>query len=182
MAILSLIRGSEAPPQCLLACHWSNVGAEDVTEAMGAAALGCGGDLSFVLTEAPVANALCAAEVTRPNGPALLRLDEVAFPEGAIAYRHIHPGPGIRTLVAGELRLISDHETQVMRAGDSWFEDANAPVRAENTLAGNSRFVRAMILPVALQGKPSIQILAAEDKAQPRLQVTHRHIDHIFTI
>lgn len=181
MATLSLIRSTHAPSDALIACYWRDTGGTAAAEPMGHGALGAGGDLVFALTAQPVGHALCAAEVRTPIGPALLRLDEVAFPQGAIAYRHIHPGPGIRTLVQGGLRLISDHDTQVMTEGDSWFEAANTPVRAENMYAGVTRFVRAIILPVALEGRPSIQVLAHEDLAQPKLQVTHRHIDHIFT-
>lgn len=182
MATLSLTRTADAPPEALIACHWHNVGNTDPAQPMGNAGLGIGGDLVFALTHQPADHAICAAEVALPEGPAVLRLDEVAFPNGAIAYRHIHPGPGIRTLVQGGLRLISDHETFTVTPGQAWFEDANSPVRAENTQAGTSRFVRAMILPVALLGKPSIQILAPEDQSKPRLQVTHRHIDHVFTL
>ena len=40
-----------------------------------------------------------------PNGPALFRLDEVRFPQGAIAYRHVHAGPGTRVLIQGELEI-----------------------------------------------------------------------------
>ena len=182
MATLSLTHADHAPCNSLLACYWRKTGGTAASDAMGEGGLGDGGDLVFALTADPVDQAICAAEVALPDGPALLRLDEVAFPQGAIAYRHIHPGPGIRTLVQGGLRIISDHGVQIMAPGDGWFEDANAAVRAENTQDGVSRFVRAMILPVALIGKPSIQILSDEDLGQPRLQVTHRHIDHVFTL
>lgn len=181
MTVLSLIRGTDVAPANVLACQWRSNGLRPVSDPMGDGAMGAGGDLSFVVTQEAVPSALCSAPITLPDGPAVLRMDEVAFPEGAIAYRHIHPGPGIRTLVDGHLRLISDHETFEVRAGDSWFEDANSPVRAENLCLGISRFVRMMILPMALHGKPSIQILDAGDQRQPRLQVTHRHIDHIVT-
>lgn len=182
MATLSLCKDMHAPSDALISCHWRSTGNAAAAEAMGVAGMGPGGDLVFALTMRPPANAMCSAEVPLPDGPALLRLDEVAFPQGAIAYRHIHSGPGIRSLVQGGLRLISDHDTQIMAPGDSWFEASNSPVRAENTQAGLSRFVRAMILPVALEGKPSIEILSAEDRGQPRLQVTHRLIDHVFTL
>jgi quercetin dioxygenase-like cupin family protein len=182
LAILSLIRACSAPVDSALICHWQDAGAETPLGPRGTAALGAGGSLVFALTQQPVGGALCSAEVALPDGSAVLRVDEVAFPEGAIAYRHIHPGPGIRTLVDGQLRLISDHDTQVMSPGDSWFEGANSPVRAENMVAGVSRFVRAMILPAAFEGHPSIDILAQIDRDRPRLQVTHRHIDHVFTL
>lgn len=185
MAMLSLIHPGHAPDDALIACHWRDTGGVAKDVAMGYGALGPGADLTFVVTATPLQDALCEIDVPGVDvsgGPALLRLDEVAFPQGAIAYRHIHPGPGIRTLVQGGLRLISDHDTQIMGVGSSWVEAANSPVRAENTQAGVSRFVRVMILPVALEGKPSIQILAEADAGLPRLQVTHRHIDHIFTL
>ena len=34
-----------------------------------------------------------------------MRADRIDFPPGGIAYRHTHPGPGIRRLVMGTIRI-----------------------------------------------------------------------------
>ena len=182
MAVLNLFAApAEAPENAIVACHWSPLGGAIDMGPMGQGAPGGNGAIGFALTEEALADAGHRVDVDMPNGAALLRLDEVAFPQGAVAYRHIHPGPGIRVLVEGSLRLIADDHTFDVEVGGAWVEGANSPVRAENIAEGRSRFVRAMILPVALEGKPSIDILDPADREKPRLQVTHRHVDHIFT-
>lgn len=116
----------------------------------------------------------CATEV-------VLRLDQVSFPPGARAYRHVHPGPGIRCLVAGELEIKSDHSTQVMTPVSAWFEDTTSPVQAT---AGTdpASFVRAMVLPIEYDGKPTLQLLSAEDEGKPRLQTNTRFFDQRLTL
>jgi len=121
-----------------------------------------------------------SAELEIPAGPRLLRLDQVNFPTGAMAYRHVHAGAGFRVLINGELSVISDDHTEVAKTGHVWFEPANSPVRAvASNTAETTRFIRFMVLPVAYEGKPSIEILSAEDALKPRLQATHRHFDKI---
>ncbi len=63
-------------------------------------------------------------------GEWLLRCDRVDFPPGGVAYRHVHPGPGIRRLLHGELTIARDTGAHTYRAGESWFEDADDPVVA----------------------------------------------------
>ncbi|SDL01574.1 cupin domain-containing protein [Aliiruegeria lutimaris] len=105
----------------------------------------------------------------------LLRLDTVTFPPGATAWRHVHPGPGVRFLLKGELSSEADDHRTTMRARDCWFE-------AASTAFEKSGFVRFMVLPVTLLGHHSIRILDAEYAARPRLQVTHRHIDQVVRL
>jgi|GEM_PF-2366872 len=137
--------------------------------------------IAFLLTPHPVENAL-AQERVEITFPCLWRLDEVAFPPGAIAYRHVHPGPGFRHLRHGALHLQADAHSFTAQPGSTWFEAADAPVRATaDADLRETRFVRSLILPVALAGKPSIRILAPGDRAKPRLQKTHRHVDHILS-
>ncbi len=113
----------------------------------------------------------------------LLRLDTVSFPMGACAWRHVHPGPGIRYLAKGRLKLQSDDHEQLMEIGDSWFEAAQSPVRATADAAiPETLFVRLMILPTEFEGRPTINILDAEDRLRPRLQTTNRIIDEIITL
>lgn len=139
----------------------------------------------FDLTEGEApADALLSAPVSLPaqpqNAACLLRLDQVRFPPGAQAYRHVHPGDGIRFLVQGELRVIADMHEQRATPGHAWFEAANSPVRAEASAAETqTSFVRFMVLPSAYVGKPSIRILDAHEAQLPRKQVTHRFIDEL---
>ena len=61
-----------------------------------------------LLDEAP-ADALLAEQVEVGDGW-LMRHDRIDFPAGGIAYRHTHPGPGIRYLLSGSVRIESGGE------------------------------------------------------------------------
>ncbi|MFD0981963.1 cupin domain-containing protein [Tropicimonas aquimaris] len=129
------------------------------------------------------ADVLHAKKVTIDQKLALLRLDTVSFPPGACAWRHVHPGPGLRHLLQGELTLQTDDHDTVVTAGDSWFEAANSPVRATaSATMPKTGFVRFLVLPVSLQGTPSIRILDAADTSKPTLQVTHRNLDQVVRL
>ena len=47
----------------------------------------------------------------RPEGDWLVRCDRVDFPPGGVAYLHTHPGPGIRVLLKGRIRIDSAGES-----------------------------------------------------------------------
>lgn len=117
-----------------------------------------------------------------PGGESVLRLDRVNFPPGARAYRHIHPGPGIRTLIGGSLEIASDHETTQFEAGQAWFEEANSPVQATAAQVSDTAFIRMMVLPSAYHGKPTLRLLNAEDEARPRLQTNERFFDEMIVL
>ncbi|MDA8870650.1 cupin domain-containing protein [Rhizobiaceae bacterium] len=110
---------------------------------------------------------------------ALIRLDQVSFPPGARAYRHIHPGPGIRYLTAGRLEIASDHDITVMEAGDAWFEEALSPVQATAADVPHTSFIRLLVLPAAFEGKSTISLLDPKDEALPKLQTNTRFFDRI---
>lgn len=130
-------------------------------------------------TPAPV----LSVQIETECSAVLLRLDEVKFPPGAVAYRHVHPGDGIRFLTLGELEVIGDNHRETARAGHAWYEAANSPVRAvASETHPMTRFVRFMVLPVEYAGKPSIQVLDPDDAARPRRQITHRHFDRIVQL
>lgn len=138
------------------------------------------GGLSFVLSQAELtgADVLASHACEMPNDGALLRVDEVCFPVGAIAHRHTHTGAGIRHLVRGALRVEADDHSQTMSVGESWFEAAGSPVRAVALQqSGVSSFLRAMIIPVRYAGESTFALCDLADADLPRLQVTHRHID-----
>jgi len=136
--------------------------------------------LTFALSvPAPTGSGILhCAPCDMPDGPAILRLDEVCFPVGAVAHRHTHAGAGIRYLVRGSLRIEADDHTQIMTVGDCWFEASNTPVRAVALHEqGMTSFVRAMVIPAIFAGKSTFSLMDPADADLPRLQVTHRHID-----
>ena len=112
--------------------------------------------------------------------PVVFRVDTVSFPPGAVAWRHVHPGPGIRYLTDGALRVAADDHAETRLARDAWFEPAHAPVRA-TALEGHplTRFVRCMILPSRFLGQSTLTILDPSDLDRPRLQTTTRLLDHL---
>jgi len=137
----------------------------------------------FGVAPAAPKDALCAHPVTPPGDEFLLRIDTVTFPPGAVAWRHVHAGAGIRMLVAGRLRVAGDDHAQVMTPRDHWFEPADTPVKATPEAGDETTiFVRGMVVPMAYAGKPTIRILDAQDAAKPRLQVTERHADRAVTL
>lgn len=156
-------------------------GTPDIINADGNA-----GIMRFAIRNAPLtetAAVLGQEQIEVPAGPALIRLDQVTFPPGAVAYRHIHPGPGFRYLSTGKLEVTSDTETHQMTAGKCWFEPANSPVRAvASTEHAMTRFIRLMVLPVAYEGIATINILDPKDAQKPRLQVTHRIFDQFVNL
>jgi hypothetical protein len=103
-------------------------------------------------------------------GAWLLRCDRVDFPPGGVAYRHVHPGPGIRRLLHGELTIARDDATHTYRAGESWFEDADDPVTATASTMEETAFVRVLLLPREWAGRRTIRYLDPADEGRPKLQ------------
>lgn len=140
------------------------------------------GDAADVLVfslaaRAPVGEVMLGVEFDLSE-PALLRLDQVSFPPGATAWRHVHPGPGIRCLLNGSFTLQSDTHSQAIAPLTPWFEPALSPVQAIADPHLATAFVRAMVLPLAYEGKPSIRYLDAQDAHKPKVQKNHRFFDH----
>jgi quercetin dioxygenase-like cupin family protein len=112
-------------------------------------------------------------EVTAAPGPGdwVVRCDRVDFPPGGIAYRHVHPGPGIRRILVGALTIDrGDGEPVTYRAGQSWHEGANDPVLATASATEETAFVRVLVLPAEWAGKRTIRYLDPADEDRPRLQ------------
>ncbi len=111
-------------------------------------------------------------EVVGQPGPGdwVLRCDRVDFPPGGIAHRHVHPGPGLRRLLRGELTIDRDGERHTYRAGEWWYEDADDPVLATASTSEETTFVRVLLLPRAWEGKRTIRYLDPADEAKPKLQ------------
>jgi hypothetical protein len=106
---------------------------------------------------------------TIPKGALLLRGDSVAFPPGGCAYLHRHQGPGIRCLLEGGFRIDTHGRSTSYGPGCAWYESGPDPVFAQ-AADRPTRFIRAMILPLAYLGKSSAEYLNEEDKAKPKVQ------------
>jgi hypothetical protein len=100
----------------------------------------------------------------------LVRCDRVDFPPGSVAYRHTHPGPGIRRLLHGELTIESGDGGRTHGPGAAWYEGADFPVLATASATEETAFVRVMLLPSEWHGKRTIRYTDTADEAKPRLQ------------
>ena len=112
---------------------------------------------------------LTASLDTLPKGELLLRGDSVAFPPGGCAYLHHHQGPGIRCLIEGGIRIDTAGRLTSYGPGCAWYESGPEPVFAQ-AADRTSRFIRVMILPRALLGKSSLQLVDPADAGKPRAQ------------
>jgi quercetin dioxygenase-like cupin family protein len=121
-----------------------------------------------LLDEAPD-DALLAARVEVEDGW-LMRHDRVDFARGAVAYRHTHPGPGIRYLLYGSLRVETGGETHAYGPGEAWFESGPEPVLATASETEDTAFVRVLLLPPEWAGKRTIRHVDPADDDRPRLQ------------
>lgn len=168
------------------AISWTKI-AQGNAHPLGRAEVGttASADLIFTLSaqEMRGGDVIASHVVEASAGPAFLRVDEVCFPVGAIAHRHTHAGSGYRHLVSGRLRIEAAGHAQDMEHGDSWFEPAQAPVRAVALqTTGVTRFVRCMVVPPEYEGKSTFILADAADADLPRLQLTHRHIDQAIYV
>jgi hypothetical protein len=115
--------------------------------------------------------ALAADVELDPATDWLIRCDRIDFPPGGIAYRHTHPGAGIRRLLFGSIRIegpgghFADYEP-----GGAWFEGFHYPVLATASATEPSAFVRVMLLPREWEGKRTISYVDPADEEKPKLQ------------
>lgn len=107
----------------------------------------------------------------------LLRCDRVDFPPGGQALTHIHPGPGIRCLVQGNIEIRSEGRSTRYHAGEAWFELGPEPVFAQASEEAATSFVRVSILPRALEGTNSIDYVDPADRDRPKSQRYQRFFD-----
>jgi len=98
------------------------------------------------------------------------RCDRLDFPPGSVAYRHVHPGPGIRRLLFGALTVDTEEGTKTYLGGEAWFEGADCPVLATASGSEDTAFVRVLLLPQAWRGKRTIRYLDPADEERPKLQ------------
>ena len=106
-----------------------------------------------------------------PSVAWLMRCDRIDFPPGGVAYRHTHPGAGIRRLLFGSIRIegpgghVSDHGP-----GGTWFEGSDYPVLATASTDEPTAFVRVLLLPREWEGKRTIRYVDPVDEEKPKLQ------------
>jgi quercetin dioxygenase-like cupin family protein len=117
------------------------------------------------------AGAALAAEVELDaTGGWVVRCDRIDFPPGGIAHRHVHPGPGIRRLLKGELTIEASGLERTFGPGEAWFEGADYPVLATASASEDTAFVRVLLLPHEWEGRRTIRYLDPADEAKPKLQ------------
>jgi quercetin dioxygenase-like cupin family protein len=120
-------------------------------------------------------------ELADPGGY-LMRCDRVDFPPGGIAYTHTHRGPGIRCLLAGEIRVEVDGRAHTVKPGEAWFEAGPDPVLAFASDRDATAFARVMVLPRELHGKSSIRYVRPEDQDKPKTQKYQVFCDEPITL
>jgi quercetin dioxygenase-like cupin family protein len=106
----------------------------------------------------------------RPGGDWLARCDRVDFPPGGVAYLHTHPGPGIRVLLHGRIRISSGGETHEYGPLEHWYEAGPVPVHAAASEQEETAFVRVMLVPADLAGQRTIRYVDPADEDKPKLQ------------
>jgi len=114
----------------------------------------------------------------RPGGEWLVRCDRVDFPPGGVAYLHTHPGPGIRVLLAGRIRIDSAGESHEYGPGEWWFESGPEPVFAAASNDEETAFVRVMLVPRELEGQRTIRYVDPADDEKPKLQRARIYFEH----
>jgi len=115
-----------------------------------------------------------------PKVAYLMRCDRVDFPPGGIAYTHTHRGPGIRCLLAGEIRVQVSGAEHRVRPGEAWFEAGPDPVLALASEREPTSFARVMVLPAELRGKSSIRYVLPEDADKPKRQTYQLFVDDLI--
>jgi quercetin dioxygenase-like cupin family protein len=149
-------------------------------EAFFGAATVDGPALLWELEEEDAGALLSRAVELDPATPWIARCDRIDFPRGAIAYTHIHPGPGIRYVLFGELEIRTEGEVAIHGPGAAWFERGPDPVYA--AAGPDSAFVRVLLLPAEWEGKRTVRYIDPADDDKPRLQQATVLLDHALEL
>ena len=113
---------------------------------------------------------LSAAVELDPGSDWLVRCDRVDFPPGGVAHLHTHPGPGIRCLLFGSIRIDTEGRSASYGPFGSWFERGPDPVFAAASETERTAFVRVMLLPREWAGKRTIRYIDPADADRPKTQ------------
>lgn len=125
--------------------------------------------LRWELEEEPGPDAKLSAAVD-PAAGLLMRCDRVDFPPGGFAFRHTHPGPGIRCLLKGSIRIETAGESRTYGPFEAWFEAGPEPVFAAASETEETAFVRVMLLAAEWKGKRTIRYVDPADADKPKTQ------------
>ncbi len=117
-----------------------------------------------------------------PRADWVIRCDRIDFPPGGIAYRHTHPGPGIRYLLHGSLVIETEGHSTSYGPGGTWFESGPDPVLATASQHEPTAFVRALVLPAEWEGKRTIRYVDPADEDRPKLQKPTVYLEHLLAL
>ncbi len=100
----------------------------------------------------------------------IVRCDRIDFPPGGVAYRHTHPGAGIRRLLFGSIEIDAGGHVARYGPGDAWHEGVDYAVLATASASEPTAFVRVLVLPAEWEGRRTIRYLDPADDEKPKLQ------------
>jgi quercetin dioxygenase-like cupin family protein len=106
----------------------------------------------------------------RPAGEWLMRCDRVDFPPGSVAHTHTHPGPGLRVLLHGRIRIETQGTSHEYGPFEWWYETGPDPVFAAASETEPTAFARVLVLPAGWAGKRTITYVDPADDEKPKLQ------------
>ncbi|HEV8460416.1 MAG TPA: hypothetical protein VGQ38_06880 [Gaiellaceae bacterium] len=136
------------------------------------------GDRAYVGAGRVEGRALVWELTERPAGDQLLRCDRVDFPPGGIAYLHTHPGPGLRVLLHGRIRIETQGASHEYSPFEWWYETGPDPVFAAASATEPTAFVRVLVLPAEWEGKRTISYVDPADAEKPKLQSARIFLEH----
>lgn len=139
-------------------------------------------EASSKMTEEEQLRCIMSQDVGLENDRSVvLRMDRVEFSQGMVTPKHGHKGPGIRRLYEGRLVAEIGQDMRRINQGDAWFETGREPVIGRN-IAPASAFVRAMVLPAELLGKPTFIPWSDAEAAKPRGTQRTEYFDDLVTV
>lgn len=114
----------------------------------------------------------------------LLRCDLVAFPAGTEAPWHVHQGPGLRYVLAGELDAIGPGGVhKIHKPGDAFLENGvDEEVRAGMSKTEATSFARGLLLPRALKSRGSTRLVKPDDWGTSRGQTYHVYSERFIDL
>jgi len=138
-------------------------------------------DRAFVGAGRVEGRALVWELTERPEGDRLLRCDRVDFPPGGVAYLHTHPGPGLRVLLHGRIRIDTQGSSREYGPFEWWYETGPDPVFAAASETEPTAFVRVLVLPSEWEGKRTITYVDPADAEKPKLQSARVYLEHLLS-
>jgi quercetin dioxygenase-like cupin family protein len=137
-----------------------------------------GADSAFVGAGRVGGRALVWTLAERPQEASLLRCDRVDFPPGGVAYLHTHPGPGLRVLLTGRIRIETQGASHEYGPFEWWYETGPDPVFAAASETEPTAFVRVLVLPIEWEGKRTITYVDPADADKPKTQSARIYLEH----